>query len=250
LTCFGTFRIVDDASPFGSVMLHDISSPRIDSVNVSSGSRTGGTAVFIQGGALDVGTLVVKFRGVASPQVDQRTATTARVVTPPASYTLNVAEVCCRLVLTPLLGSLSLDESFTAVNGSTGTVCRISGSAHNVSFSTLVGSLSALVGTNIVGGSGAVATVSSASAPNFQAGEMVSGLTNAAVAVVRASGPLVVDAPTGAFVEDELVLGATSGAVARLAPSAPYSGAVEICVENEYGRRVAGSSLVGALTYE
>jgi hypothetical protein len=230
--------------------LVDISRPSVTGVNVSTTPRTGGTAVFIQGESLDIGTLQVKFNNVLSPQVDQRTETTARVVTPPASYTLNVSEVCCRLVLTPLLGSLSLDESFTAGNGSTGTIRRISGSTHSVFFSSLVGSLSALVGTNIVGGSGAVATVTSASAPNFQAGEMVSGLTNAAVAVVRTSGPLVVDAPTGAFVEDELVLGATSGAVVRLAPSAPYSGAVEISVENEYGRRVTGSSLVGALTYE
>lgn len=247
--CDASYVVVDNGSPGDPVTLTNISKPSVTGVNVPVVPRTGGTALFIRGEALHVGTLQVKIGGVSVSQIDHRTPTSARVITPPASYTLNVAERCVRLVFTPVMGAFSVGESFSSGNGSTGTIRRSVGNQHDVFFSALVSGLADLVGVNVVGTSGAVATITAWAAPRLQPGEMVSGASSAAVAVVRTAAPLVVDAPTGPFVENELVLGAKSGAVVRLAPTAPYSGAVQITVENEYGRRDVGSSLVGALSY-
>lgn len=246
-TCDASFRIT--GGPSDSVTLTDVSKPSIESINVASAPRTGGTAVFIQGKSLDVGNLIVRFGGVAASQVDQRTPTSARVVTPPACYTLNVSEVCATLVLTPVLGSFSVGETVTASNGSTGIVRRIAGAQHSIYFASLPDGLSALTGVNLSGNSGAVATVNSVTAAPFQIGESVAGLTSAAVAVVQSVAPLVVRAPTGGFVANELVRGATSGSVVRLAPDIPYSGAVTVTVENEHGQRSSGAALVGAFSY-
>jgi hypothetical protein len=247
--CEMSFKVTDGGNPMVAVSLTNVSKPRINSVNVATMPRTGGTNIVIHGQALNVGNLVVRFNGVAAPQVDQRTATSARVVTPPGSYLLNVAERIVRLVLTPLLGSFSVGESFTTNGGGTGVVRRINGNQHAVFFANIASGLSSLVGTSIVGNSGAVATVASADIPRLQVGEVVSGSISAAMAVVRTVSPLRVDSPTCGFVVDELVTGTTSGAVVRLAATAPYSGAVAITVENEYGKRLVGSSLINVLSY-
>lgn len=247
--CSGTFRVIDDVSPGGSIALTSISRPRIDSLSVASGPRTGGTAVFIQGEALDIGTLTVRFGPVAAPTVDSRTHTTARVVTPPGIYALFVSEYCAKIVLAPVLGSFSVGETVTAASGSTGIVRAISGAQHFVYFSTLIESASELVGVYVSGSSGAVATVSAASLPIFQEGEQLHGHASAAVATVLSIAPLVVGAPTAGFSPGELVQGATSGATVKLDPTTPYSGLVDISVENEYGRRESGGTLAGAFTF-
>jgi hypothetical protein len=248
--CEASYKLVDGGTPEAPLALDDVSAPRIDSINVSAGPITGGTVVFIQGTALDVGALVVKFGGLSAPTVDQRTATSARVVTPNATLRLNVVETCARLTLAPMLGLLSEGESFTANDGSTGTIVLTTSTHYVATFATLVDGLAALVGTNIVGSSGAIATVTAANAPSLTPGEAINGSTSATVATVATTGSLSVTSPTGGFAPGELIIGSASGAVLKLDPVAPYTGEVDVSVENEYGRRQTGSTLVGAFTYE
>ena len=115
--CGGQFELQDDGidtGQGGSVDLHDVSKPRIDSLNVGSGAPTGGNALFIFGSALDVGTLVVKFGGKVSPEVSHRTATQARVVVPGGQYTL--------LGPTFTSGTFMVGEEVVSTSGARGAV--------------------------------------------------------------------------------------------------------------------------------
>ena len=249
-SCGSVFTQEDDGDPDGGVQPKDVSAPMVTSLNISSGPRTGGNAAFITGEALAVGNLVVKVGGKAAPMVDSRTETSARVVMPPATYQLNVAERCHKLTLTLTFGSLSVDEAITSTAGSTGTIRHIDGNQYMVAFVNLAELLEDMVGTSVIGGgSGGVATVTAASKPEFQVGESLNGLTSGSVGVVRTVVPLVVDSPSGGFSPNEVVSAPISGAFVKLGGSPAYSGLVDVIVENEYGQRASGGVLVGAYTY-
>jgi len=250
--CGGTFVTADDGVPVssgGGVQIDNISAPQITSLNAVSGAREGGNALVISGHALDVGALVVKFGGRPAPVVDERTVTTARVVLPPATYTLNVLEQCHKLTLSITSGSLSIDEAITTTAGSSGIVRQIIGSDYWIAFANFAETLEAMVGTNLVGGgAGGTASISAATAVAFAVDEVVTGLSSGAFAVFR-DFPLVVNSPTAGFAPSELVRGDTSGALVKLTSSPAYSGLVDVTVENENGQHSVGGALSGAYTY-
>jgi len=175
--CGSQYVLEDD--PGGSVQQKNMSKPKIDTLIIGSGARTGGEALYIMGTALDIGDLVVKFGGNPVLEVTNRTSTQARVVTPRGQYALNVAEVI-----------------------TTG----------------------------------------------FIVGEEVRGALSGATAVLKTEAPLVVDNPLRAFLPDEEVNGVASGARVRLSAQ-PYSGTVDVTVENEHGQRINGGTLAGGFTY-
>lgn len=82
----------------------------------------------------------------------------------------------------------------------------------------------------------------------FVVGEPVSGNNSLAKGVVRSIAPFIVDAPTRQFTTLETVVGEVSGAQLVL-NTIPYSGAVDVTVENEHGTRLKGGNLVGGFTY-
>ena len=253
VACGCYFETVDDAvdvSAGGSIMLQSMAKPQVDSINIDTGIRSGGQAVFIAGHALDVGDLIVKFGGTAALAVDQRTADSARVITPPATYSLKTVRQGHRLEITPTHSTFQLNEAVTTTAGSSGTVVRISGNTFWVIFDSLVETLEDMTGTNLVGNTtSAVASIDAVTLPEFQPGETVSGETTAAMSTFRSLRGMIVDAPTAAFAPNELIFGAVSGALARLSPNVPYNGAVDITVENEYGQRRDGGTLSGAFAY-
>lgn len=94
--CGTEYTIVDDGVDVGSggsVALNNVSKPRIDSLTITSGARTGGEALYIIGLALELDGLVARFDGKWALELTNQTATQARVVTPPGAYRLNVSEV-------------------------------------------------------------------------------------------------------------------------------------------------------------
>lgn len=253
-SCGAGFQLADDgvaAEDGGLVARMNVSAPKIDSINIATGPRTGGNVAYITGAALDIGsTLVVKFGGKAATVVDQRTATTARVVVPPATYTLNVVAPSTLLVVTPISGTFQANEAFTSPAGSTGTIWKAEGNKHWVQINYRAPEDVGLVGMGMTGGtSGAIGTVASLTTTMFLPGENIIGLTSAAQGVIRTRNPLVVDAPSNGFAPSEYVRGTASNTLAKLTTSPAYSGLVDITVENEYGQRKTGGALLGAYTY-
>jgi len=251
--CGGRFQIVDDGIPAGSgglVKGGNVTQPKINSLNVITGPRTGGNALCVSGDALEHGSIVVRFDGKPAPTVDQRTATTARVVVPVGVYRLNVAENLHTLSLTITSGSLALDEAVVTAGGSNGVIRQITGSTYMVVFQILVETPSAMAGTTLLGGvGGGTAIINTAELAAFGDGECVFGLTSGASGSARGGSLLIVDAPTNSFAPNELVKGSISGAMVKLGGSPANSGLVDVSVENEHGRRLVGGSLEGAYTY-
>lgn len=251
--CGGQFAFEDDgvaADEGGLVVRRNISSPKITGLNTSSGPRTGGTALFLAGDALDIGSLSVLVGGKPVTLIDQRTQTSARVLTPPATYELLYSTSADRFTTTPVLGNLQAWEAVISPSGSTGTVWLISGSTHWIYFDYVAPEDGDLVGIGLTGStSGGIVTVSAVDYPTFLPGETAFGLTSVAQGTVRTAGPLLIDSPTAAFVVNELVKGGTSGALVKLNSDQAYSGTVDVVVENEHGRRKVGGALTGAYTY-
>jgi len=251
--CGAAFCIEDDgvdAEVGGLVERGNVSPPMIASLNVATGPREGGNALIITGEALEVGTLVVKFADEPAVAVNNRTVTTANVSVPRATYALNVAERCYRLTLTITSGSLSVDEAVTTDAGSTGLIRLIDGNFYWIAFTNRSETLDEMVGTSVVGGgAGGTATIDAAMEVDLNVGEVVTGLSSGAFAVVRDLAPLVVKEPTAGFAPDELVRGDISGALVKLTSSPAYSGLVDVSVENEHGQRLTGASLPDAYTF-
>lgn len=249
--CGARFTLEDDgldASLGGLVTSSNVTQPRIDSLNISAGPRLGGNALFLLGGALENGALVVKFDGKPAILVDTVTEGSARAVVPPASYRLNAEEYLYAFSLTVYSGSLSAGEAVTTADGSTGIV-RYVGSTFMIALQSRVGTIESMVGTIMTGAGGGAATIDAITLPTFLPGEGVTGLTSGTGAVLRTNLPIVVDTPSGAFAVNELVKGDASGAMVRLTASPAYSGIVDVSVENENGQRVVGGLLPGAYTY-
>ncbi len=251
-TCGGTFEMEDDgvaAESGGLVVRKNVSTPAIQSLNVSTGPREGGNVLIVTGNRLEVGALVVKFDGKPAPTVDERTITTARVVVPQGCYRLNVLEHLHVLTLTITSGALVLNEAVTTDGGSVGVIRHIDGSTYMVVFQTLVETPAAMVGTSLIGGgTGGTADIDAADLLAFTDGEQVLGLSSGAYGVARGGTLLTVDNPTTSYASDELVKGETSGAMVKLTGSPAYSGLVDVTVENEHGQRVDGT-LIGVYTY-
>ncbi len=61
---------------------------------------------------------------------------------------------------------------------------------------------------------------------------------------------LKVASPSGSFAAGEIVRGTSSGASDKLTTVAPFSGSVDITVENSFGQRGDGGSVIaGGFTY-
>lgn len=82
----------------------------------------------------------------------------------------------------------------------------------------------------------------------FILGEEVRGQSSGCRAVVKSLSPFVVSAPTQPLVPNEEIHGVASTARLRL-QAIPYSGAVDVTVENEHGKRLVGGTLVGGFIY-
>jgi len=180
--CGCKYAIIDDGVSVemgGGIIASNISAPRLDSLDIASGSATGGYVIVIRGSALDVGTLVVKFGGKDVLNITNRTKTAARVTLPQGQYKLDVAEV---------------------------------------------------------------------TTPGFIVGEGIYGTDSGARGVVKSIKPFVVNAPTLPFDPNEEVVGVASGSRLVLSGS-PYSGAVDVTVENEHGQRVVGGAVLNGFTY-
>lgn len=253
--CGDRYRTVDDGvsvSEGGGVKGHDVSRPRIDSVNIPFGPLAGGNVITLLGRSLDIGDLVVKFDGKLAPVVSSRTTASVSVTVPVGVYRLNVDEYLHTLVLSNISGSLPLrvSEAVTTTAGSTGIIRHIEGATHMVVFQTLSETLAEMVGTTLIGGArGTTAHISGANFVVCQDGEQVTGLSSGATGSVRSESFLVVDAPTGAFAPDELVQGTDSKAMVKLTDTPAYSGAVDVIVENEHGQRLVGGTLVDGYAY-
>jgi hypothetical protein len=83
---------------------------------------------------------------------------------------------------------------------------------------------------------------------DFIVGESLLGKDSGARGVVASVSPFVVDNPTRAFLPNEEVTGDASRAKLQL-QSIPYSGAVDVTVENEHGQRLQNGALEGGYTY-
>lgn len=251
--CGAEFGMEDDGIPAdqgGTIQQTNISRPTLASLNAVTGPRTGGNALVITGSRLELGTLIVRFDGKPALTVDQRTLTTARVVVPQGCYRLNVEEHLHVLTLTITSGALIVNEAVTTDGGSVGVIRHIDGSTYKVIFQTLVETPAAMVGTRLVGGgTGGTADIDEADLPVFTDGEQVFGLSSGAYGSARGGTLLIVDNPTTSYSSDELVQGESSGAMVRLTGNSPYSGLVDVSVENEHGQRVVNGTLIGAYTY-
>lgn len=253
--CFSAYTIEDDGVPLesgGFVRSKDVSAPVINGISAVSGPRNGGNIVGIYGHGLDIGeSLVVKFAGQPSLKIDERTSTTARVVVPTATYTLNVASYAVQIEYNTFVGGgFQAGETISSANGFTGTVQKVDSPKIMVSLAGASGSLDALVGVTISGGSsGTHATVVGAMNVEFLVGEPVEGLSSKARGTVVSKFPLQIAAPSAGFAPQELVQGQMSKALCKLKTSPAYSGQVSVTVENDYGQRPTGSVLVGAYTF-
>jgi hypothetical protein len=241
--------LVDDgiaAEDGGLVSYRNVSTPRIDSVSVASGTRSGGEALYIFGSALDVGALVVRFGGVPVQAVTNRTTTQARVVTPIGRFVFQAMRPLYRLRLTNTVGTITVGQTIRTTNGSLATVRFFEGpTSFQVQFTSLTGTATALAGqvASTPTGSGPIATVTTSP---LITGEGLTGLQSGARGAFIA--PSAVIAPVGNFLANETVRGDASGSCAALGTPA-VSGLVDVTVENEYGRRHTGGTLVGGFTY-
>jgi hypothetical protein len=246
--CGSQYGLEDD--PTGSVQRNNMSTPKIDSLNVGSGARTGGEALIIFGTALEVGDLVVKFGGKPAQAVTDRTATQARVVTPVGQYTLDVTYHLYKYTFASISGTFNAGDTITTTKGSSGKLHVVSGNDYWIGWTSLIGeSPDAMVGEVFSSsGGGATQSVASSVAVDFIVGEGVRGVTSGAQGGAKTISPFVVDAPTASFADGELVIGTASGAY--LYVSAPaYSGYVDVTVENEYGQRADGGAVVDGFAY-
>lgn len=252
VSCGARFNIEDDGLDIGSggsVRLNDVSAPRIDSLTIGSGSRTGGEALYIMGSALDLGALVVKFGGKRAFETTNRSATQARVVTPQGIYRLRVAEELTMFNLSARSDSLSVDEDVRVSGELIGRVHVVVGALCGLVVYEGISPLSNLIGEVMIGqSSGAFGTVVTAGQTQLIEGEEVVGQTSGAKGVLKALDGYVVDNPTRAFVTEELVKGSASNGYVRL-QTIPYSGAVDVEVSNGNGQRLVGGTLKNGFTY-
>lgn len=82
LTCTGCGCCYDPCDDGDCISQEDISCPKIVSIDVATGPAAGGTAVTLAGHAFDIGTLVVKFGGVAATNIRNNQSDSVTVDTP------------------------------------------------------------------------------------------------------------------------------------------------------------------------
>jgi hypothetical protein len=92
--------------------------PRLDSIDVGTGSAAGGTTVTLTGHALNVGTLVVKFSGIAASIVGSPSSSHAVVTSPAGNFKL--------LTQGAVTGALSPGDTITGMSsGKTATIVSV-----------------------------------------------------------------------------------------------------------------------------
>jgi len=252
--CGGYFRTQDDGIPAGDgggLMLLDESKPRIDSLTIGSGSRTGGEALYINGASLDSGTLSVTFAGKPVKELTDITTSSARVVSPVGTYRLlPEGDELVKLSLSNRSGTPALNEELRQGSKRVGVIRLVEADEIRITLdSGFTNSITSLIGNTVKGSSsGFTATVSTAIRPEFIDGEEVVGQTGGAKGVLRSREEWIVDSPTRAYQAGELVKGSSSGTYIRLVTPA-YSGAVDVAVSNERGQRDVGSVLKNGFTY-
>ncbi len=252
--CGSQYQVIDDGVGLesgGSIMRKNISRPGVSQLDITAGVRNGGTVVTLTGSALEQGVLNVKFGELDALNITNRTETSVQVTTPPATYTLNVAEYLFKATLGGVSGTLLVDEAFTVgTTGASGSIRHIDGSTYLLHIPTIPTPAPELIGEWLTGGtSSATGRIDALDPTALLPGEQVVGQTTGAIAVVAKAAPVVVTTPTDGFGANELVLGQASGNGVVLGPSPAYSGAVDVVVENELGQRSSGSTLAGGYTY-
>ena len=252
--CGSTYTLEDDgisAEDGGCLSQKNVSAPLITSVSVAGGLVKGGTRLLLSGQALDVGTLVVHF-GSHDGIVLKRTSSTAEVSVPSGGYKLFVdGGTLSQILISPRSGNFTVGEHLTFVGtGVIGQVCAANAGDLVVEFVT-PSDLDSLVGLRVTGSqSSSSGTVSNVSTSSLIPGETLLGVDSKSMGTIESVSPLLVFSPTGKFSPGEIVKGQGSGACVRLKATNYYSGTVDICVSNEFGERLDGSSeLPGSFTY-
>jgi hypothetical protein len=244
-SCGAMFDLKDDGlATGGSIAATAVTRPKITALGAPSGPVLGGQRIGITGEALNVGHLVVKIGG-RSATIISRTAVSVLISTPAPRFALKIEESGYqRLILTGVTGNFSLGESITGPGGSTGTI-RVKN--ENV-LHVLIASGTFLAGQQIRGGrNGAAAMVAGSTIPVLIGGEQIDGQTSGARAAMAL--PDKANNPTKSFSPGEFILGQASGTYAKLGvPAHPV--VFDVSVENEYGQRPGGTSiLTAAYTY-
>jgi len=250
--CGGQFRLEDDGVDVGSggfVLVKNVSKPRINSLSLTTGARTGGEALYINGSSLDIGALAVKFNGKPALAITNRTATRARVVTPIGEYKLLIEERLAHHELRSITGTFLVGDTVSTAARLLGVLRDIEGASYLIGWRNLTTTAKSLVGTRVESSSGGSAIIATGSLPSFIDGEALVGQRSGARAVARNVDSLVAAAPSAAFVSGEIVRGGASGACVLLSGLAPYTGVVDVSVENEYGQRVVGGVVKNGFTY-
>lgn len=252
--CGGQFSLVCDGTPAedgGCMAAVNVTEPRIESLSVGGGNPLGGTVTKLTGHGFDVDGLVVKFAGKPALWQGEATATEVTVKAPRGTYTLNVDEgPMHKLAISNVSKTFAVDETVTFSVGGSGVLRKVVGAGLMVCVTNMPEDPDSLVDATVYGSStSASARIAGVTRVEFIPGEGVSGAASGSRGVVKTSSPLVIDSPTAAFGPRELVVGDTSGALVKL-KSTPYSGAVDVTVENINGTREGGEScLRNGFTY-
>ena len=228
-------RLTDGVTQIGVV---SVATPRIDSLDVTTGPLSGGTTVNISGHGFLHGTLAVKFDGVSATIVGSPTWTSVQVTTPPGRVQLiESGQHQVRLAVTGVSGTFMPGEPLASSSGfGVGFVGSFaSGYLYVINYPLN------LPAGNVISGvtSGATATVGVVGL-DFEVGETATGQTSGATATVLQRYPLRVGPVTGAFTAGEWVLGATSFAKVQLDATTPSSQSAMVTVQNENGIRPLG----------
>jgi hypothetical protein len=231
-TCGCAYRLTDGGTSIG---LSNVSCPRIDSLDTTTGPLAGGTTVNVTGHGFTTGTLTVNFDDVPATIIGTPTLTAAQVTSPAGRVALvEQGPHQTKLTLTGVSGTFSPGESLKVAAGfGVGFVGSVGGSfIYAVNYPQALAAGSVIAGVN----SGASGTVS-AVGTDFQFGEILTGQTSGATASVVQSSPLRVSSITGTFATGEWVLGATSAAMAQLSNTTATSKSVVVTVSNGNGLR-------------
>ncbi len=249
--CGCVMELRDDGVPVedgGSVECFNASPPRIDSLpSAVSGPVGGGTTVRVNGKFFAHSVPTVYFNGVAGVALNVLNDGALDVNTPAGSVRL-LSSMQTQLDFTnEAAGPFTVGETVTGgVSGVSATVREVGADYLMVSDVSGVFALEAITGAS----SGASADVTAVSTPAFQLNETLQGQTSGGtVKVVEAGATPRVNTPLiASLIAGEQVVGLVSGARATLSPVV-YDGAVDVEIENEFGRRQPGAVLSSAFEF-
>lgn len=250
--CECVFRTEDDGIPVasgGGIRIKSESAPRVDSINVRSGSIIGGTTVTVMGHSFTNSTPSVFFGGVPGTNVSVINDESLTVKTPANTVLLRTTTPPAFRVSIGSVSNGSLQTGEIVKGKDSGATARILQlSSTFLMISPINGDLRQ--GEFITGATTTARTTISAGPHQIQfvVGETVEGLDSGSTAVVRKSWPLRVDTILGKFLPGEPVWGRTSGAWAQTG-SGPIEGDADVKVTSAWGARRDGSTLPAAFEY-